>query len=376
LKERSRGEDIWFGAKVALQSSPKAHMLKGLADLVPEEDGSRVADAITAAREIADNPATLAVIGHSTSATTRPAAEIYESAGIPLIMPIATSPLACIATAHSDWGSVARLQNCIQLLPRDDKYQAPALAFFARNVLKTERCILLRDESKETDDYSVPLFDTIEAYLLPENTIKLNISQIESQVRSAKAENPDLIVFCGYGTNAIQMFDRLRSVYGTGVARPRILLTDGTVIPDLNPEGFETFVTFPAPPLEHIRLRGKKTSSFDTRTLIASIEECGRDPSYQGYSYDAILMIADAVENITSAGLALSRHAVRWSLMQVDTFVGSMGSYTLSQGENRNAPYYVYACNVDSESRQLTYAHHATISQEDIMFQANTIKDR
>lgn len=89
---RGQGEAMWKGVQLAYDSSEVVKKIKHLIDIKPFDDGGSGTCARKIAECIFSNPCVIAVIGHATSGTTLEAAEIYSRAGIPLIMPIATSP--------------------------------------------------------------------------------------------------------------------------------------------------------------------------------------------------------------------------------------------------------------------------------------------
>src|SRR5215470_17397409 len=70
------------------QSTAKDYKL----EIVTREDADNINDASTKAREDRTNPEILAVVGHSRSSTTLAALPFYAEAGIPVLMPSATSP--------------------------------------------------------------------------------------------------------------------------------------------------------------------------------------------------------------------------------------------------------------------------------------------
>src|SRR5687768_3382437 len=86
---RAQGLAMLRGVRAALDD-PSVRDVASLFDLVTHDDLGDLEEADRLARQIAGDPRTLLVIGHATSGTTRVAAQHYDDAGIPLIMPIAT----------------------------------------------------------------------------------------------------------------------------------------------------------------------------------------------------------------------------------------------------------------------------------------------
>ena len=161
---RSQGIAMWDGVKTAFDKSPRLKKLKELIELKPYDDGGNPEDAVNYAKEIQLNPKVLAVIGHAISETTRYAGWIYEQSGIPLVMPIATSPNV-VFPPHKKPEEKNRIKNAFRLPPSDLSMQAPAVAYVAREIAKAKKIYLIRDVSKGAKEYSNLLFKWLEKHL-------------------------------------------------------------------------------------------------------------------------------------------------------------------------------------------------------------------
>src|SRR5882757_9069618 len=92
-RERAFGPAIWFGASSAFHNSPRLKDLDKKIELITYDDGGTAENSVVIANQISNRPDILAVIGHASSQTTKIAAPVYSSVNIPLVMPVATSPL-------------------------------------------------------------------------------------------------------------------------------------------------------------------------------------------------------------------------------------------------------------------------------------------
>lgn len=338
---RAQGRDMWSGVKAAFDRSPRLANIRGLMTLQPFDDGGNASEAERLARQIQSNPNVIAVIGHATSETTRAAAWVYDEVGIPLLMPIATSPFAVYPPMKNETEG-KRLQNCIRLPPSDDRVQAPAVAVLAKSKISpaAKKITLLRDISRDTPEYSGPLYDRLDK-ILPEIIKRqaVNVEQTDFQVLAAgiREEQSDLIIFCGYGTTAVRLFQALRNAYAAEdiVQRPKVILTDGCRIPDLDTRGFEVYLTFPVPSIRNLKGRDENE---DIRALLDAIDKDKRE-SYQLHGYDAMLMVGAALEKCRNM---ISRTCVRQQLMNLQDFAGVLSTYSFNAGENIFPTYYVY----------------------------------
>ena len=340
---RAQGRDMWSGAQAAFEKSPRLRGIRDLITLEPLDDGGDANQAQKLARQIQSNPNVIAVIGHATSETTRSAAWIYNEVGIPLLMPIATSPYA-VYPPNTSINEENRLQNCLRLPPSDDRVQAPAVAVIAKRkiVPPAKRITLLRDMSKDTPEYSGPLYDKLDKFLpeiIKRQEVNVEQTNFENLAAGIRAEQSDLIIFCGYGTTVVRLLEALRNAYANEDVskKPKIILTDGCRIPDLDSHtsGFDVYLTFPIPTMRSLQ---RREESEDFKILLDTIET-DRYESYQLHGYDAMLMVGAALEKCRST---LSRMCVRQQLMNLQDFPGVLSTYSFKGGENIFPTYYVY----------------------------------
>jgi ABC-type branched-subunit amino acid transport system substrate-binding protein len=116
---------------------------------------------------------------------------------------------------------------------------------------------------------------------------------------------------------------------------------------DLDPYGFEVYVTFPAPDV----LDNTLTQTEGLEHLRNLIKQQGHQ-SYEIFGYDALQLIAQAILESRKDGI--SRVSLINTLASKPEFSGAGFNYRFENGENIKSNYYLY--NVTSKSFQLLNA--------------------
>jgi ABC-type branched-subunit amino acid transport system substrate-binding protein len=311
------------------------------------------------------NPKVLAVIGHSSSDTTRAAAPLYAEAQIPLLVPIATSPL--VAFPETDWWlgfrswehprPHQRLRNVFQLIPNDKIGQAPAIAYAARALLHTadEEIVVVTDLSDNTN-YARPLGDELHKLLpnarldlIPESNGYKEQTDSSFQLSKkmfpglfpAEPRNTTVVIFVGTAHSAERFLPFLISSKETATAT--IILTDGAkdfkVIYKPEFTNLHIFLTFPLSPL-----------APNSDPILQKALRPTFDQSYETYGIDSMLMIGMAIDELCPAGsdqsrlpCSISRSELLGKLHEMSEFVGVADEdYLFNGGENVHPEYYIY----------------------------------
>lgn len=346
---RSQGIAMGLGATLAFDNSSAWDALRDQFKLRTFDDRGNLQLASEAARQIANDPTIVAVIGHASSGATRAAAPIYAQAGIPLLMPIATSPEVFYPRSQSK-----RLKNCFRLPPADHLAQAPAAVKTITEDLKPNHVFIVYENMENRSDYSVPLKESIMA-ALHESDLTATSIEIDNKsntvlgaarkIVAQRSNRKVCVVYCGYGTEGADEFlGNMRDVFSQipNNERPDVLLTDGCLIPDLNASGFTTYLLFPSPGIEHL------PSSPDIDVLRTSSApnvhaSVLRNMNYQIFGYDAMLVLSAAINNATERGSAISRHSVLASLQERGPrWKGVAFEYSFIEGENSIAKYFLH----------------------------------
>lgn len=360
---RAQGIAMWNGASAAYNDSPRARVLKEKVELFGYDDGGSPAYARQRAQLLLRDPRVLAVVGHATSGTTRQAGWLYAQGGIPFLMPIATARNAIYRPGENPETSEPLL-NFLRLPPPDDRVQAPAIAYLIRKVLGLTKCCLVLDESPNAVEYAKPLYDALDSLLANEIVHHASTSSTDSMITQVADDAHDLkadvVVFIGYGVTADRLMGTMRRRYANVdlAKRPVVVLADGARNKVLDPSGFQVYLTFP--------LRDLSEYACDAKDgpILAKSVSTPEDQSYQMFGYDAVLILADAVDHCVEEGI--SRRCVLDYVRNLGLFHGACVAYNFSAGENTIWPYYVYA-NTLTEDGSSTLRYRFELRPQDFL---------
>jgi ABC-type branched-subunit amino acid transport system substrate-binding protein len=344
-----QGWAMWSGAQTAYLSSAFED-LRDVVQLQPYDDDGNPETAREIAKKLRSNPRVLAIVGHATSGTTKSAAPLYAGAGIPLLMPIATSPEASINAGGS------RYANCFRLPLNDRNGQAPAIAWVVENQLKSKHPVIIIDKTRDAAVYSQPLAEAVRRVLgLSDNSIEVLEERADSAdlAISLRSRGYDVAIFCGYGSTATSLLGAVSEVYENWnnshpqqkKPLPQFILTDGCMSANLRLHGVPALLTFPAPNSQHVN--GKEVCDALNDTIKSD-----NDETYQVYGYDALMILAESLKDLRDrkdpGGRTLSRRSLMLNLETKERFSSGCLSYSFKEGENLDGAYYIYECLEDA----------------------------
>ena len=310
------------------------------------------------ASEIAGRPEVLCVIGHATSATTKAALPYYASAGIPILMPIATSPNVGKGPSGRD-----RYNNYFRLPPEDLVGQAPAAIQFC--MLENFRDVaLVYDSSDIVAPYSIPLLNGIQEGLAKKckQAFELrgneDLDQLADDVLGLRT---DAIIFIGYSDKAQTFIGAVKRrkiiIANTNTDQmPRMILTDGCMTDKLDVGPLTTFLLFPCPP----------NNVLDDFVPTKPIE---LNDSYKVFARDAVKLLTHSITELEARDFESSKHKLsrRTLLAALGSHRGTAGNtsrvYSFIDGENTNVKYYVYKVVV-SDDMNVKFELYREIAQQ------------
>lgn len=342
---RAQGRAVKEGAIAARTLLQASGEWPSNIELIAKEDFGEIEQAVAIAKTLRDNPHVLGVIGHASSGTTRAALPFYSAAGIPVIMPIATSP-DVMFPPNNITGESLPYSNCLRLPPPDVPFQAAAVALTAIKILQAKRIITLKDTTGDAEEYSRALEARIRGLLDPVTHAGVSLeSDMTTTIKAVAAYQPDLIIFCGYGTTAIPLLSLIAAEFGVEKA-PAIILTDGSFSSDLATAGLNVYVTFPAPPPDS--LRGAAPHKDAIKNAVMKFRGDGLW-SYELFGFDATLLLVDAINACNSNNIPVSRDNVLSELRETGRPLrGAHRDYSFGPfGEVSDPHYYVYKCSGD-----------------------------
>ena len=286
------GKDNENGARLAVDDVNAMGMMvdgkKAVFELVGEDDQADPKTGTVVAQKLVDAKVN-AVVGHLNSGTTIPASKIYNDAGIAQISPSATNP------TYTQQG----FKTAFRVMANDVQ-QGSVLGDYAAKSLKAKTVAIIDDRTA----YGQGLADEMEkaakaggAAVVAREFTKNDATDFTAILTKIKGKKPDVIFYGGMDAQAGPMLKQIKTL---GI-NAKFLTGDGGCSPEMiklagdAAEG--VYCSQAGLPLEKMP-RGadfakRYKAKFNTDVQI-----------YSPYSYDAVLVIADAVKRANSADAA------------------------------------------------------------------------
>jgi branched-chain amino acid transport system substrate-binding protein len=235
--------------------------------------------AIEAAEELAADAAVLAVVGHSNSAASLAASQVYNERGLTHLSPNATASLLREAGPHT-----------FRMVPGDDR-QAVFLAAAARRLARARRVVVLYDN----DDYGRALSRTLVDALTAEGiTVARTVAFLGSEgirapdvtAATLAADRPDVVYFLGRWPAFLPFRPALRRALPDAVVLASDALESAEVHARPADYAGTYFVRFVEPGgTPCLRRLGVRLGAAGVRVESAE----------SALSYDAVLVLAEAL---------------------------------------------------------------------------------
>jgi ABC-type branched-subunit amino acid transport system substrate-binding protein len=369
----------------AAKGSAEFTKINSYVELSEYKDSGSEEDAVREARILRRSPDVLAVIGHPRSGATLAALPFYAQAGIPILIPSATSPY--LLYKHSvgnipdfdptrlDMGP-PRFTNAFRLTPSDTPDQAHALELTIGQLgkerrIKTPKIMLICDSTGGTrsSTYSKPICDYLASEAGDASDFAVTVSRnvdlekgnISGVITEIHAEDPNFIVLIGYQELARALLEELKERADRDTPHKKmkdytLIMPDACLTNDLLAFGAQIYVTSPMNPhraAECTSPRGEEyikalKSERTKENVIGNIPETD-----EGFVYDSVLILAVAVDDCNRTR-NLNRSCILEYLNQHHgSLLGACESYHVEQGERQNAYYYVYAQHDDGKRREM-----------------------
>lgn len=191
--EKPWGDESKNGAQLAVDQANAEGGINGKQiELLVEDTAGQPASGKTATERLVSSKKVLAVLGEVASGVTGPAAEVCQSAGVPIIS---------VGSTRTD---LSETGNMFFRVCYTDAFQGAMLAKFAYEDLKLRNVAILTDRQLP---YSVGLSEDFRAYfqglggkVAAEDHYEKGTTDFKAQLTNLKAKNPDGLFCSGYFT--------------------------------------------------------------------------------------------------------------------------------------------------------------------------------
>jgi branched-chain amino acid transport system substrate-binding protein len=294
-------------------------------EVVLMDDGTSTAggydpgQAATNARKMVTDPTILAALGPYNSGSGKAMSPILSSGSLPIITPTSTNPDITdpkFAQVYRPKGPAIYFRTV-----STDAFQGPNMANYYADVLKVPNVFVIDDSGA----YGVGIADTFEAQARKKGIKVLGRDRVDPKtadyspvLTKIKSMNAASLYYGGSAEAGIkvvkQSYDIVPGIIkggGDGVYEPEILIGGGF------PAAEGWYATIAAPHL----LDDPKSGDWVKRYVV----RYNKQPNdYCITSYDAVLVIADAIERVAKSGIPMTRAAMRDAIeaTHLDTLQG------------------------------------------------------
>ncbi|SFD82179.1 branched-chain amino acid ABC transporter substrate-binding protein [Massilia yuzhufengensis] len=325
-----QGKDIEHGARLAIEDlNAKGVTLGGKKltwVLVAEDDAADPKTGTAVAQKLVDNKVA-AVVGHLNSGTTVPASKIYAGAGIPQISPAATTPLYTQQGYPTAFRVVA-----------NDNLIGRTLARYALGTLKAKKIAVIDDRTAFgqglADQFVKEVRSSGGAAIVSRQFTNDKATDFNAILTQIRGHRPDVVFYGGMDAVAGPMLKQMKTlglqarlVSGDGVCSEKLPLLAGDALGD-----DKVFCA----------VAGGVTGAQETAyTAFAErFRQRFKTPveTYGPYAYDAVMMVAAAMQKAQSLEPARVLPALR-----AITHEGVTGTIAFdAKGDLRNAAMTLY----------------------------------
>jgi branched-chain amino acid transport system substrate-binding protein len=296
-------------------------------EVVSMDDGTATAggydpgQAATNARKMATDPSILAALGPYNSGSGKAMSPILSAANLPIITPTSTNPDITdpkFAQIYRPNGPAIYFRTV-----STDAFQGPNMANYYADVLKVPSVFVLDDSGA----YGVGIADTFEAQARKKGIKVLGRDRLDPKAADyspaftkIKSTGAASLYYGGSAEAGIKVVKQSYSIIpnvlkggGDGVYEPEILIGGGF------PAAEGWYATIAAPHL----LDDPKSADWVKRYAA----RYNKQPSdYCITAYDAVLVIADAIERVARSGVPMTRGAMRDAIeaTRLDTLQGTI----------------------------------------------------
>jgi branched-chain amino acid transport system substrate-binding protein len=323
------GKDNENGARMAVEELNAKPMTIGgkkvVFQLMAEDDAADPKQGTAAAQKLVDAKVN-AVVGHLNSGTTLPASKIYNDAGIPQITPSATNP----KIAQQGFNTFFRI------LANDNALGA-GLALYAQKAVKAKNVAVIDDRTAYGQGVADVFTKTAESSgmkVVAREFTNDKATDFNAILTKIKGLNPEVVFFGGMDPQAGPMIKQMKALGinakfmgGDGICTDKLAELGGDGVNDtvVCAEGGASLAKMPGGTAWKTRYDAKYPKQFQV---------------YSPYTYDAVMMIAEAVKRAGSAEPAKIREQLAKGEFQGVT--AKIGFDTIGEIKNPAMTLYTY----------------------------------
>lgn len=287
-------------------------------ELITKDNKSNSTEAVSVTTSLATQDQVVAILGPATSGAVKAALPNATKVQVPLVTPSGTDDSITLQD-----GKVQEyaFRTCFQ-----DSFQGKVLAVYAHETLKTDKAVILGDNSSDYAKGLTKAFkDAYEGEIVAEENFTKGDKDFQAVLTKIKDKDFNVMYLPGY--------------YGETGLITKQAREMGIDVPILGPDGFSD--------PKYVEIAGKKNvndiyyaSHFSTKvdasekvtTFIDAFKtKYGKEPSsFNALSYDAVYMVKQAIEEQGSADST----AITKGLSELKDFEGVTGKMTIDKDHN------------------------------------------
>jgi branched-chain amino acid transport system substrate-binding protein len=326
----SLGQDSQNGAVLAMDFRDTPGEIGGHpVEFVHQDEGCSAEGGQAGATALAADPQIAAVIGTSCSSAALGVADtILSEKGIIIISPSNTGPALTDPATH---------QPFYMRTAHNDKLQGAAVADFAYNEIGAQSASTIHDGSPYADGLQQVFADSFTGFggtIAKQEAVGVGDTDFKPLLTDIAADSPDFLYFPIFVAEGGLITAQARTV--PGLRETDLAGSDGMFTPDwIEAAGADN--------AEGVYISGPDLSAFadpdfyENEFLPAYEEQFGEEPQsvFHAHSFDAMNMVADAIETVgieaDDGSMQIPRTALKDELFGTEGFEGITGTLTCDE---------------------------------------------
>jgi len=321
----SLGMDTVRGIEIAIEDfggKVKGHPVK----LTGQDTGCGPEGGQAAATKIASDPTVVAAIGSNCSSAAQAGVPILWEAGIPTISPSNTAPI--LTDPGRSAGFNGYLRTC-----HNDKIQGAVAALFAYKQLGVKRAATIHDGSVYAEQLAQVFgaeFKKLGGTLTAAEAVNVGDTDMRPVLTSIATGKPELIYYPIFIAEGGHITRQAKEV--AGLEKTQLMGADGIFSPDFYKAAGDAAIG-----MYHTSPDFSAFAGGYQKFLKTHQDKYGMKPEapFHAYSYDATIMILQAIEKVGQAGsdgsLTIDRMKLRDALYATKNLKGLTGNLTCDQ---------------------------------------------